>query len=245
MRRDKAADGSGFASPPFPAMGDGHSVMWNRCAAALPGGIAGGWCVWQPGWAGAGRLGLVARLLAVSCSSAQLVGSCRCQHGWRWQPFTPPPPGLACRSLSKEFYTSAADRYHACNNVTQALRKVGAKRLVVGHTPQMRGVNCECDGKVRLVVAAGRAGQQLWPQRGRARRVGVFLPFIHATGARLVVLVAGHCHLMTHAGPRLPSCRCGAWMWACPAACWTLRWVSWRSGRRPRARRMSPAESSR
>jgi len=159
--------------------------------------------------------------------------------------FYPPPPGLACRSLSKEFYTSAADRYHACNNVTQALRKVGAKRLVVGHTPQMRGVNCECDGKVRLVVAAGRAGQQLWPQRGRARRVGVFLPFIHATGARLVVLVAGHCHLMTHAGPRLPSCRCGAWMWACPAACWTLRWVSWRSGRRPRARRMSPAESSR
>lgn len=89
MRRDKVEDGNGFASPPFPAMGDGHSVMWNR-------------------------------------------------------------------SLSKEFYSNPSDRYHACNNVTQALRKIGAKRLVVGHTPQMRGVNCECDGKVRPIPPYGQ-----------------------------------------------------------------------------------------
>uniref|UniRef100_N1QVZ0 Calcineurin-like phosphoesterase domain-containing protein n=1 Tax=Aegilops tauschii TaxID=37682 RepID=N1QVZ0_AEGTA len=30
----------------------------------------------------------------------------------------------------------------------QTLKSVGAKGMVVGHTPQTRGVNCKCDGKV-------------------------------------------------------------------------------------------------
>lgn len=33
----------------------------------------------------------------------------------------------------------------------QTLRAVGAKGMVVGHTPQTRGVNCKCDGKVWCV----------------------------------------------------------------------------------------------
>ncbi|KIZ04329.1 Uncharacterized protein MNEG_3627 [Monoraphidium neglectum] len=79
MRRDKVEDG--YASPPFLAMGDGKSVMWNR-------------------------------------------------------------------SLSQEKWSNPADRYHAKNQVQQALMRVGAKRLVVGHTPQMRGANVDCDGLV-------------------------------------------------------------------------------------------------
>ncbi|CAM0874584.1 unnamed protein product [Alopecurus aequalis] len=33
----------------------------------------------------------------------------------------------------------------------QTLKSVGAKGMVVGHTPQTRGVNCKCDGKVWCV----------------------------------------------------------------------------------------------
>ena len=70
MRRDKLTDEDGFATPPFLAMGDGNSVMWNR-------------------------------------------------------------------QLSRESYTNPIDRFHACNMVSQALARIGAKRLVVGHTPQV------------------------------------------------------------------------------------------------------------
>jgi hypothetical protein len=91
MRRDKLEDEEGFASPPFLAMGDGNSVMWNR-------------------------------------------------------------------QLSRESYANPIDRFHACNMVSQALARVGARRLVVGHTPQMRGVNCECDGKVWRVDVGMSSG---------------------------------------------------------------------------------------
>ncbi len=91
MRRDKLPDGEGYAAPPFLAMGDGNSVMWNR-------------------------------------------------------------------QLGRESYTNPIDRFHACNLVGQALARAGAARLVVGHTPQMRGVNSECDGKVWRVDVGMSAG---------------------------------------------------------------------------------------
>ncbi|GAX79729.1 hypothetical protein CEUSTIGMA_g7170.t1 [Chlamydomonas eustigma] len=52
------------------------------------------------------------------------------------------------RSQSKEKWPSASDRYTACRSLQQALDKIGASRLVVGHTPQISGANCECDGRV-------------------------------------------------------------------------------------------------
>ena len=52
------------------------------------------------------------------------------------------------RTLSKEKFPTPYERFSACNSLKQALEKVGAKRLVVGHTPQLAGANCECDGKV-------------------------------------------------------------------------------------------------
>jgi hypothetical protein len=41
------------------------------------------------------------------------------------------------RSLSKEKWPSPSDRYTACRALQQALAKIGASRLVVGHTPQV------------------------------------------------------------------------------------------------------------
>lgn len=52
------------------------------------------------------------------------------------------------RTLSKERFPTPYDRFHACNTLKQALDKINAKRLVVGHTPQLSGANCECDGCV-------------------------------------------------------------------------------------------------
>jgi hypothetical protein len=80
MRAEETEDG-GKASPPFLAMGDSSSVMWNR-------------------------------------------------------------------SQSKERFPSPNERYSACRALQQALQKIGASRLVVGHTPQISGANCECDGQV-------------------------------------------------------------------------------------------------
>ena len=52
------------------------------------------------------------------------------------------------RSLSKERFPTPYERFHACRSLQQALAKAGAKRLVVGHTPQLTGANCECDNSV-------------------------------------------------------------------------------------------------
>ncbi len=42
------------------------------------------------------------------------------------------------RTQSKEKWTSPSDRYTACRSLQQALAKIGASRLIVGHTPQVR-----------------------------------------------------------------------------------------------------------
>ncbi|GLC38946.1 hypothetical protein PLESTB_000464400 [Pleodorina starrii] len=52
------------------------------------------------------------------------------------------------RTLSKERFATPYERYHACRALQQALAKVRGKRLVVGHTPQLGGVNCECENQV-------------------------------------------------------------------------------------------------
>jgi hypothetical protein len=72
-------DGSA-PSPPFPAMGDSNSVMWNR-------------------------------------------------------------------TFGKERVTPY-DRMQMKLQLEATLRELGATAMVVGHTPQMSGVNCECDGRV-------------------------------------------------------------------------------------------------
>lgn len=38
------------------------------------------------------------------------------------------------------------------------LQLIGARAMVVGHTPQMAGLNCECDGRVWRVDAGMSSG---------------------------------------------------------------------------------------
>jgi len=52
------------------------------------------------------------------------------------------------RTQSKEHFPSPNERYTSCRMLSQALEKIGATRLVVGHTPQLSGANCECEGQV-------------------------------------------------------------------------------------------------
>lgn len=52
------------------------------------------------------------------------------------------------RTQSKERFPSQHERYHTCSALRQALEMLKGKRLVVGHTPQVSGANCECEGQV-------------------------------------------------------------------------------------------------
>lgn len=95
-----------------------------------------------------------------------------------------PPPFLAMgdassvmwnRAYGKERYASQAERAGACRQLKAALDAAGCDRLVVGHTPQLGGANCECGGMVwRLdvgmssgVLNARPAVLELPPKNGR------------------------------------------------------------------------------
>mmetsp|Transcript_29616 Transcript_29616/g.70579 ORF Transcript_29616/g.70579 Transcript_29616/m.70579 type:complete len:103 (-) Transcript_29616:278-586(-) len=52
------------------------------------------------------------------------------------------------RMYSRERFPSPYEKYHTCNMLSQTLEKVRGRRLVVGHTPQMEGANCECEQMV-------------------------------------------------------------------------------------------------
>lgn len=52
------------------------------------------------------------------------------------------------RTFSRERWNNPIERFHACALLRSALDAIGAKRLVVGHTPQLAGCNSECDGRV-------------------------------------------------------------------------------------------------
>jgi hypothetical protein len=62
------------------------------------------------------------------------------------------------RDLSVERYRNPADRARAQKLAQRALDAVGAKRLVVGHTPQMRGANVELGGLVWRIDAGMSGG---------------------------------------------------------------------------------------
>jgi hypothetical protein len=58
------------------------------------------------------------------------------------------------RQFAQDQWRTPAEGYTQCNVLRQALAAIpGAKRLVVGHTPQLAGCNCVCDGQVRFDVA--------------------------------------------------------------------------------------------
>ena len=53
------------------------------------------------------------------------------------------------RTFGQENFMSQGDRDRACETLGKTLDAIdGAKRLVVGHTPQLGGCNAECDGRI-------------------------------------------------------------------------------------------------
>lgn len=62
------------------------------------------------------------------------------------------------RTYGKEKFANLYDKYHACSQLNMMLELTGCKRLVIGHTPQMEGLNSECDGKVWRVDVGMSSG---------------------------------------------------------------------------------------
>ena len=57
------------------------------------------------------------------------------------------------RQFAQDRWRTPAEGYTQCRVLRQALAAIpGAKRLVVGHTPQLGGCNCVCDGQVRVLL---------------------------------------------------------------------------------------------
>lgn len=59
---------------------------------------------------------------------------------------------------SRERFPNPYEKFQTCSALAETLEKVRAKRLVVGHTPQMEGANCECDEKVWRVDVGMSSG---------------------------------------------------------------------------------------
>jgi hypothetical protein len=87
------------------------------------------------------------------------------------------------RLFSTEKYKSIYDRYHACQQLKAMLEMVGCQRLIVGHTPQMMGANCECDGRVwRVDVGMSSGVLDAEPQVGKAAPQGMQGGIIYGAG---------------------------------------------------------------
>eukprot|EP00210_Caulerpa_lentillifera_P000493 g476.t1 len=52
------------------------------------------------------------------------------------------------RTLAQERFNTPYERYYACSLVKSVLKKLKLKRIVLGHTPQLSGCNCECNGQI-------------------------------------------------------------------------------------------------
>eukprot|EP00850_Spirogloea_muscicola_P007004 SM000034S12758 [mRNA] locus=s34:513672:515094:- [translate_table: standard] len=82
------------------------------------------------------------------------------------------------RLYSREEYDTLDERRKACMLLGAALEAADAKRLIVGHTPQLAGANCECRGKVWRVDVGMSSGMLNAPPqvieiyRGQVRILG-------------------------------------------------------------------------
>eukprot|EP00891_Asterochloris_glomerata_P005539 jgi/Astpho2/5539/Aster-02800 len=73
------------------------------------------------------------------------------------------------RQFGQERFKSAYDRMMTCAKLHMTLDSVGARHLVIGHTPQLEGANCECDRRVwRMDVGMSEGVLNANPQAKRA-----------------------------------------------------------------------------
>jgi hypothetical protein len=64
-----------------------------------------------------------------------------------------PAPAVLMREdapIWSRLYSSEPDGA-ACAQLRQVLQQLGAARMVVGHTPQLRGITAACDGHVQRI----------------------------------------------------------------------------------------------
>ena len=59
-----------------------------------------------------------------------------------------PDSVLWCREYSREVWKTPVDQNRSCAILSKVLKELDANQMVVGHTPQERGCNSACDGKV-------------------------------------------------------------------------------------------------
>ncbi|CAL8467940.1 g7478 [Coccomyxa elongata] len=86
----------------------------------------------------------------------------------------PRPPYLAMggpdsvmwnRQFGHERFSNLHQKYQACGALDATLRLLGARQLIVGHTPQPNGANCECNGRVwRMDVGMSKGVLDAAPQ---------------------------------------------------------------------------------
>ncbi|KAK9909578.1 hypothetical protein WJX75_004395 [Coccomyxa subellipsoidea] len=69
------------------------------------------------------------------------------------------------RQFGHERFPTLQQRFHACRDLDGTLRLLGARQLIVGHTPQTNGANCECNGRVwRMDVGMSKGVLDAAPQ---------------------------------------------------------------------------------
>mmetsp|Transcript_12607 Transcript_12607/g.35169 ORF Transcript_12607/g.35169 Transcript_12607/m.35169 type:complete len:409 (-) Transcript_12607:1856-3082(-) len=59
-----------------------------------------------------------------------------------------PDSVLWCREYSREIWKTQVDRSRSCALLSKVLNQLSANQMVVGHTPQEMGCNCECNGRI-------------------------------------------------------------------------------------------------
>jgi hypothetical protein len=77
----------------------------------------------------------------------------------------------------------------------QTLSRINAERLVVGHTPQLSGANCECDGRVWRIDVGMSGGVLNSPVQvndyGLLPYARLFVRFVCLSGQYSLVLIMG------------------------------------------------------
>ncbi|CAL5219968.1 g1905 [Coccomyxa viridis] len=69
------------------------------------------------------------------------------------------------RDFGQERFKNLQQRWKACMDVEGMLKLLGARQLIIGHTPQTIGANCECNGRVwRMDVGMSKGVLNARPQ---------------------------------------------------------------------------------
>ncbi|KAK9835143.1 hypothetical protein WJX81_001017 [Elliptochloris bilobata] len=83
--------------------------------------------------------------------AAWMRGDCACDGSHAAPPYLAMGDASSVmwnRQFGREKFTTQLERRRVCQALQGTLEMLGARQLVVGHTPQLGGANCECNGRV-------------------------------------------------------------------------------------------------